>query len=65
MLVDSVEDLAGPLIILAPDSAKRRRLAQGGQSYLRERLTMEAVLPQFNAIVAQVLRDCPTGVGEV
>jgi glycosyltransferase involved in cell wall biosynthesis len=65
VLVNNAEDLMEPLISLALDGEERRRIALGGQSYLREELTVDAVLPRFSAIVDRLLLDRSSGHGEV
>ena len=54
ILVDTLEELADPLIDLALDPERRVRFARAGQRYMKERLTVEAVLPQFNTVVTEL-----------
>ena len=61
ILVERLEEIAGSLIDLARDPKRRKMLAQAGQAYLSGRMTVEAVLPQFNAVVTGLTGVRPIG----
>jgi glycosyltransferase involved in cell wall biosynthesis len=56
VLVDHLEELCDPLIKLAFDPERRLELAKAGRKYLKQRLTVDSVIPQFNRMMLQAVR---------
>jgi len=57
VLVNHLEESCDPLIELAFSPRRRLELGRAGQEYLRQRLTVDAVLPHFNEVMEGTLRN--------